>query len=462
MSTEMQTLDFLAIDTTGNDKDENPSKKKRKANTPVKIGDNTNKNAKTLKRNLNSILKQINLLNTIVKDAYKPKKEYIDISTALDMCARQLQKGGLMEWLERIESDSVGSDQQTKSQCPQNDNKSMSTIGTQVTESDLEEELEISKKATLKRIKDILKEDEGFDCISGVLDEPWPEELFKRTKAQDTDVSVHKTTGDMVIVANPQDLKFDKTMETLTLIHPDLNEMISSNDGEVDFVLNATKTINRNKEESERVRALYLIPWAETSERTKSTRSLYDHVRKLKDAMKVHPTDKIHIMMTEGLKDDGPRKILEYVFQNEEINITLIGRTLGDTNKSKHKFSPEKMIVKCGGTTYADMLRDIRTNVDISRMGVNVKTIRKTAKGDLMLELEGGKGKANVLKEEIIKKINHTDIRVHRQETLIHINDIDAITDIKEKEFYWGSPGLHNSTRESPFARERQSKYLVS
>ncbi|KAG5887550.1 hypothetical protein JTB14_000406 [Gonioctena quinquepunctata] len=89
------------------------SKRKRKEDTPVKCREASNKNARTLKRNLDMILKQIIILYTVVKGAFKPKVEYTD-SKAVDMLAQQIHREGLIEWLEEIETDMREHSQQQK------------------------------------------------------------------------------------------------------------------------------------------------------------------------------------------------------------------------------------------------------------------------------------------------------------------------------------------------------------
>ncbi|CAG9818869.1 unnamed protein product [Phaedon cochleariae] len=403
-------------------------KRKRQNETPEKLRGESKEQTEILRKNIEMISKQVKLLNKLIKASYKPKTELLDITRAMNMCTRQLENEGVMKWLEEVGRNTEDVNLQNPMQCPQ---KEMVTIGTQVTEDELEKELEISEQLRITKMKNILEEDTGFIGVSEAMDESWPEEIFKRAKLKDIDVSSLNRGGDIVVIVNPRDPKVDKTIGTLELIFPGVSELMKNNDGQVDFVLHTNKTMSKNREESEEIRAFYIVPWGNTSGEIRSIEELYTQVKILKATMEIHPTDNINVIVNGGLEDDYMRKIFEYIFHKEAINITILAKPAKGVNKALRP-TPERMVIKCEGKTYADMLRDIKGKVDIGNMGINIRTIKKTMKGDLMLELDGGKGNANILKEEIMKKMTATNIRVHRQETQIHINDIDAITQAEE------------------------------
>ncbi|KAK9759252.1 hypothetical protein QE152_g73 [Popillia japonica] len=93
-----------------------------------------------------------------------------------------------------------------------------------------------------------------------------------------------------------------------------------------------------------------------------------------------------------------------------------------------------RALVKCGNSTYGDLLKAVKEKVDLNRVGVNVTTIKKTARGDLILEVDGDvRRKADVLKEAISKTINN-DVKVANKMTTTHILDIDVTTTKEEVE----------------------------
>ena len=48
---------------------------------------------------------------------------------------------------------------------------------------------------------------------------------------------------------------------------------------------------------------------------------------------------------------------------------------------------------------YVDLLRDIKSKVNIKDAHVEIKGIRQTMKGDLLIEVMGGKEKSETLKK---------------------------------------------------------------
>lgn len=85
----------------------------------------------------------------------------------------------------------------------------------------------------------------------------------------------------------------------------------------------------------------------------------------------------------------------------------------------------EKVIVKSGDTKYADLLKTVKEKVDLTRVGVQVKSIRKTRKGDLLLEVKGDRQDAGALKEAIHKTVDNK-VSLINKETTIHVLDIGA------------------------------------
>ncbi|KAK9674841.1 hypothetical protein QE152_g40816, partial [Popillia japonica] len=86
----------------------------------------------------------------------------------------------------------------------------------------------------------------------------------------------------------------------------------------------------------------------------------------------------------------------------------------------------QKLVVRSGTTKYADLLKTVKDKVDLDRVGVHVKTIRKTRHGDLMLEVSGDREKSGALKAIISKKVENK-ISLINNEITIHVLDINGV-----------------------------------
>ncbi|KAK9731587.1 hypothetical protein QE152_g13525 [Popillia japonica] len=105
-------------------------------------------------------------------------------------------------------------------------------------------------------------------------------------------------------------------------------------------------------------------------------------------------------------------------------------------------------------TSYADLLRSVKDCVDPDRVGVQVKTIRKTREGDLLLEVRGDRQKAGALKEAISKKMENRVSLVSKDIT-IHVLDIDAALTKEDVEKAIGH-SLGNSRSQRTTVRSHQ------
>lgn len=104
-----------------------------------------------------------------------------------------------------------------------------------------------------------------------------------------------------------------------------------------------------------------------------------------------------------------------------------------DTPKTRtERPTTDRVTVKNDWKSFADLLKDTKRNVYIESIGIKVENIRKTNRGDLMFEVAGDKIGAATLKEEIKKKIETADIKIHSQEALIHVSGIDETVEGEE------------------------------
>lgn len=92
---------------------------------------------------------------------------------------------------------------------------------------------------------------------------------------------------------------------------------------------------------------------------------------------------------------------------------------------------PDALLVKKGDLTFAEVLKKIKTDTSLTELGDNVARIRKTAGGDLLLELssKGDQGKMKEFQEQLKTAIGRDpEVRTLYQETVVIIKDLDEIT----------------------------------
>nr|CAH7719344.1 unnamed protein product [Callosobruchus chinensis] len=141
-----------------------------------------------------------------------------------------------------------------------------------------------------------------------------------------------------------------------------------------------------------------------------SVSDLYKSALKLKYLMLLHNRDKVAIADIETYGNDIIGKVFEYVFRDTSIEVTIYRKQKTEKVKSgegaetaKGKRRSERhvadaVIVKAQGKTYAELVCALRKDVKLE--DIEVSRMRKTQKGDLLLEVK--KGNAEKLRETIV------------------------------------------------------------
>nr|CAH7764308.1 unnamed protein product [Callosobruchus chinensis] len=119
-----------------------------------------------------------------------------------------------------------------------------------------------------------------------------------------------------------------------------------------------------------------------------------------------------------------------YVYKRDKISRrkTDAGQTQSSRlGQSKGKQARrEAVIVKSNGRSYADLVRELRKDVNLNAVDVEVSKIRKTQKGDLLLEVR--KGKAEDLKTAINNQMHGVQAARRTKQVVLHLNNLDSIT----------------------------------
>lgn len=78
------------------------------------------------------------------------------------------------------------------------------------------------------------------------------------------------------------------------------------------------------------------------------------------------------------------------------------------------------------------MLKEMKEKVDIDKIGILIKNLRKTAVGDVLITVRGGKEESKKLKEVIEKKNKELKVVVRKRKGTLFVRDIDAATTLED------------------------------
>lgn len=187
-------------------------------------------------------------------------------------------------------------------------------------------------------------------------------------------------------------------------------------------------TSTKDQKTMERTTVIHILPYKLDTGGVVCMEEIYSAIRELKDNIQVHPTNKLSLILGDGLNQAYVRKICEYIFYGTEMRIALLTpkRTVV-ARRDVTRAQTHKVVVRSGQESYADLLKSVKDNIDLGKVGVCVKTIKKSIGGDLVLEVSGDRQNAGALKEAISRKLEK-EVRLVNNLVTVHVLDIDATT----------------------------------
>ncbi|KAK9680407.1 hypothetical protein QE152_g39114 [Popillia japonica] len=280
--------------------------------------------------------------------------------------------------------------------------REMKSIGVQVDVKDIINEREEERLKMTNKIKTILEEKQNYESLAEVLDEKWPQELFKVTETVGGNQLDIK--GDYAILMDPNNIEGNKLVDNLRLKYNGLDDLLKNSDEQVEFLIQTAKVKTKRNEYEENSCAVYFLPMSIDLKGVNRMEEVYEKMKDLRETAKIHPTESINLVVGEGLKVSYLQKICEHVFRkcSTKIRLILQGKK---PEPQRHKTRKEEGIVtvKAEGKSYVDVLKKLKQEVDIQATGVKIKKLRKTGKGDHLLAVENESTWSDVGKVEDAK-----------------------------------------------------------
>lgn len=193
--------------------------------------------------------------------------------------------------------------------------------------------------------------------------------------------------------------------------HPAVTEIINEIQETERIVIE--NRIRTTKKQEVQEKHLIVIPF-NSEQDLMNTEEMYDKFRQFRGILDDHPKNEVTLVVDRGINRLYTRKLLKYALRNIEIKINIA--TPISEIEPKPGTKTEKIIIKTGTSTYADLLKNIKTSVDIDRVGAGIRNIKKTQMGYIIMEVEGGK--ADTLRNEFrrtVNDINDKDITIQKK-----------------------------------------------
>lgn len=312
-------------------------------------------------------------------------------------------------------------------------------IAIQADGDEIDREISLLNRRVSNEIEELIQGKAGWTGLSQVIDLEWQVDSFKNTNATYKG-SVKELKGNIAFIIDPallmtaNDMK--KEISCFAELEPLMGEKLE--EGSIEYVRTNTQTLtSKAKKEKESSRSLYLLPYKMELDGVHDIHELYNLLEEWDKVMATHGVEEISIVALGNLDANYLRKCIEFIVRGTSRRVEIIERKVGrkvrhEKQREKPVQQTEKVIVAAEGKGYAEVLRAIKTNVNIDQLGVGVKAIRKTAQGDIMLELKGGKDKAESFKQAIQTANVATRVKIQNNEEIVHISGIEG--DIEKDE----------------------------
>uniref|UniRef100_A0A6P7H1F1 Uncharacterized protein LOC114343280 isoform X4 n=1 Tax=Diabrotica virgifera virgifera TaxID=50390 RepID=A0A6P7H1F1_DIAVI len=116
-------------------------------------------------------------------------------------------------------------------------------------------------------------------------------------------------------------------------------------------------------------------------------------IKQIKERVK-QPETVIRVIVNNEINKDDVRKSLEFVGRGENINWEIIVRGK-EMDREVRNEQEEALLIKTGGKTYTDVLKEMNRKIDIGKIGVKVDRLKKTEGGDILVKLKGREPRKN-------------------------------------------------------------------
>lgn len=241
-----------------------------------------------------------------------------------------------------------------------------------------------------------------------IIEEDWPDIAYTVTK-EETAYFVKSDEGwDLAVILNPKE-NWDKGLSRMVYErYQEVKDLYGEKESseEIRYLTNFTKVRLRNGETREKGKRVYIIPTEFDTEKGVEDEKIGEMLLRLKEDITRDERKKCIFAAADGINRAKCRTILECLFSNTETEIIcrLPGnRSTDGENKVKRPID-STVTIKAGNETYSNLLKKFKGNVDIEKIGVDIRRIRKAGKEYLILTVAGGQKKSGDIENEDYEK----------------------------------------------------------
>ncbi|CAH1101744.1 unnamed protein product [Psylliodes chrysocephalus] len=421
----------------------------------------------TYKEIVGKMIEQVYSMEKVLNDMYKPKQEIKEAVSKMVLQVEKLQSQELKNWIEEaahetkilaMEEKWVNENKNMKKQLRFMEQKLEDTLQARP------EDLDSIRCPKCKQLEGRLArriaytQEETFENFQSIKEEDWTSGIFPRVKSVQGYIRDAPYEFDIVLPSN----------ENLETNQKDVGITINKLGGKDELM-------RQRKQKGEVARMMHSLGFPDVDGNfTYKTRGVYYPISNSQayldiDDQSVFTAMKIVKQMAVAAnrlkiaipKLDGPSGIIltrtaEYLFTDSSIEVVMYNGNENVKNNTRNRFQStvshrrtstinddvfldaqrakpryEPVVVKMANKSYAELLKTLRETVKPGEIGVDVKSIKKTKNGDVLLLVENGP-KAEILQNEIKSKLPGVTSSHIKNNKVLLIKDLDGATTEEE------------------------------
>ncbi|XP_031359297.1 myosin-7B-like [Photinus pyralis] len=286
------------------------------------------------------------------------------------------------------------------------------------------------------------RETRDLETFLSIVEEEWPAEEMGKVKTSNTNPEGFNREWDIVFYVE-DDVEMEgpvaREMKACFPMVDKLNRGDINKKGEYLYCIQGTWQPGEGW-----IRAEYYGKLINTAAEDRME-GVYRAIEELREVCREAKRKKVVIAMLDNGDAEAVRKAAIYLLEGMEVVITAPGegpddeefRTKEERRTRKNKKGgatrntrerPEAVLIKLQGKEeYAKVLQKVRST-EIGNDEVKVRGVTQTREGDILVHVEKGEGKAELLRRRLAESTEGREVRVLQDTTVIEIRDLDGVT----------------------------------
>ena len=272
---------------------------------------------------------------------------------------------------------------------------------------------------------------ETYEDFVRIKDERWTESSYRATTMETENTT--KVWGDNLIIFWDQvEKNRSNRCKEVIKSYPEVleTEKVTSQGGEYAEIKQCItyRTANGIRTKG---RSIVTIFYDSTLEEMQKERDMFDILTEIKRLSISEKRQNLEIVLPQEESITKMRKMIEAILKETNIKATLIAKTKwGGKNLTSHPLNRgEAILVTLGKTEnqtndYAETLKKIKSNIKDDMLLKEIKSVRKTAKGDLIVSTKEGSGKLTEKIQGILQGQNVRQLKAYRTK-ILHLRYVE-------------------------------------